>query len=433
MSTKGRSKFNKYLDSVKEHLDKQPKISNVQLAKLIISLYPNDEIDYNAFRQWIGLNKGGQKVVNKSTSKSNDYSKPKFVLSAWNQETGLMMDIDAYCKHYALPRKDVKSYKLVSHTGTPYYNIVFNEQLDEGFEKDFDSIIDEAVAKHIRPIKTVIKPTNNAQIADRLIYTDVHIGMNVNPDGFGSGVWNKEEAFKRVREMIDLVLSNRKGQTLYIDDLGDFLDGWNGETARGGHGLPQNLDNQGAFDAGLEFKMMLIDGLVAFYDKIIIHNICEDNHAAAFGYVLNSAYEKIIRAKYGTNVEVINQRAFMGHYFIGRHCIVITHGKDSKNLKFGYKPHLDPKQIEKIDQYLKINDIYKDADFIEFSKGDSHQALFDMSGSDDFDYFNYPAFSPSSNWVQTNFKRGRSGFVIQHINKDSENKEIKPFWFSWAE
>ena len=35
-----------------------------------------------------------------------------------------------------------------------------------------------------------------------------------------------------------------------------------------------------------------------------------------------------------------------------------------------------------------------------------------MAGSDDFDYFNYPASSPSSQWVQNNFKKGRRGFFI---------------------
>jgi len=34
-----------------------------------------------------------------------------------------------------------------------------------------------------------------------------------------------------------------------------------------------------------------------------------------------------------------------------------------------------------------------------------------MCTSDDFYYFNYPALSPSSNWIKNNFKLGRRGFV----------------------
>jgi len=65
---------------------------------------------------------------------SKEIVKP-FVLSAWNKK-GYMMDIDEYCNHYKLPRKDVKSYKLVSHTGTPFYNIQFKENIEtiEGFD-----------------------------------------------------------------------------------------------------------------------------------------------------------------------------------------------------------------------------------------------------------------------------------------------------------
>ena len=90
---------------------------------------------------------------------------------------------------------------------------------------------------------------------------------------------------------------------------------------------------------------------------------------------------------------------------------------------------LDPRSVEKISQYIRHNNELRGCKYIEFSKGDSHQCLFDMSTSDEFDYFNYPAFSPSSEWVQTNFKKGRSGFVMQNIDIHSDRKNIKPFFF----
>ena len=76
-------------------------------------------------------------------TESNNYpTAPKFVLSAWNMETGRMMNIDDYCKHYNLPRADVKSYKLVSHSGTPFFNIVFQERVSEIEQDDSESIRD---------------------------------------------------------------------------------------------------------------------------------------------------------------------------------------------------------------------------------------------------------------------------------------------------
>ena len=350
-----------------------------------------------------------------------------FVLSAWSDK-GRMMDIDEYCEVYNLPRVDIHSYKLISHTGTPYYNIQFKDRISFIDQIDY-SFIDDIVRKHIykHEIEIVGEELNTF---DRLVYSDTHIGMNTNGSGNAmySVSWGKEEQSNRLVSMCSYVGKESKGGLLIIDDLGDFLDGWNGETTRGGHKLPQNMSNTEMFDNGLDFKIKMIDYLVDFYDEIIVNNICEDNHSGDFGYVLNSSFKSIIEQKYET-VNVINHRSFISHYLVGKHCFVISHGKDSRSLKFGFKPHLDSKQIEKIDQYIKQNNIYKVSSFIEFSKGDSHQMIFDLATSDDFDYCNYPPFSPSSEWVQTNFKKGRSGFVLSRIDYNSNIKNIKPYFF----
>ena len=345
-----------------------------------------------------------------------------FVLSAWN-DGGYMMCIDEYCTHYKLPRKDISSYKLVSHTGTPFYNIQFKQNT---IEEEIDyTFIDSIVKKHIKEVEIKIPEANNTGTFDRLIFTDVHIGMTTNKDGFAlyPTEWNEEELNNRLAKMVGFVLNNKQSDTLVIDELGDFLDGWDAMTTRKGHSLPQNMDNQKAFDTAVKFKVQLISNLAEHYNGVLLNNICEDNHAGSFGYVVNSAVKSILEIKF-KNVLVVNHRKFINHYFIGKHCFIISHGKDSKNLKFGFKPVLDTKQIEKIDQYCKKNDIYRNSEFIEFSKGDSHQMIFDYATSDDFDYCNYPAFSPSSEWVQTNFKAGRSGFVMQVINNDSNDKKV---------
>ena len=343
-----------------------------------------------------------------------------------------MMGIDDYCRAYNLIRKDISSWKLITHTGTPYYNIVFKEN-----KEDLSSIIDidfieEIAKKHIKPVELKQQFTfiDSSQI-DRIVYTDVHIGMCTDKVGTAlyASPWNKERLMLRMEEMCDYTLSRQKSQTLHIDELGDLLDGWDGYTTRGGHKLPQNMTNKEAFDAAIDFKVKMIDYLIPYYSKIVCNNICNDNHAGDFGYIANQTFKFIIEQKYLGSVEVTNHVKFINHYNIGRHGIVITHGKDDKSLKFGFKPHLDPKQIEKIDQYLKQYGVYK-FDFIEFGKGDSHQLLLDYSTSDDFDYFNFHAFSPSSEWVQTNFKKGVSGFTHVSMSKESNIKIVTPYFFN---
>jgi len=363
-----------------------------------------------------------------SKSKSNDYkNKAKFVLSAWSEQ-GHMMDIDEYCSTYHLPKENITSYKLVSHTGTPFYNIVFKESIVEAEVKEID--FDAIIKKYIKPLK--LKRTIKKDVDclfDRLVYTDAHIGMETNENGFGlyGGKWDADEVTRRLDLMIAHVLENQESNTLIIDELGDFMDGWNGETVRKGHTLPQNMDNEKAFDVGLAFKIKLIDSLTPHYTKIICNSITNDNHAGSFGYVVSQAFKSVVETRY-KNVIVNTIRKFIDHYTIGKNCFIITHGKDGKHLKFGFKPILDAKQIEKIDNYIKEHNLYNYD--IEFSKGDSHQKILDESTSDIFDYYNYPAFSPSSEWVQVNFKRGFSGFEFFNFKADG-TKIHHPFKFKW--
>jgi len=264
--------------------------------------------------------------------------------------------------------------------------------------------------------------TDTVKTFDVLTYTDVHIGMETNSKGNSmyADKWDKETILQSMAKMVSKVIEKKHSDTLIIDELGDFLDGFNGYTTRGGHKLPQNMTNEHAFDLALEFKISIIKLLRKKYKEIRVNNICNDNHAGSFAYFVNSAFKNFCDNKYN-NVEVVNHRQFINHYFVNDICFIISHGKDEDTLKFGFKVQLDSNGLEKIDQYCKQNDIYKKAKKIVFKKGDSHQALFDLCTSDDFYYFNYPALSPSSQWVQNNFKKGRRGFVLETWNNTEVN------------
>ena len=280
--------------------------------------------------------------------------------------------------------------------------------------EEFD--IEAIIKKHISPVETVkVKSKKKDKDFDRLIVTDVHIGMDTNKynNSMYPVNWSREDILEEAKYITSRTLEEKESNVIYIDDYGDLLDGFNAQTTRGGHELPQCMTNEEAFDCALQFKLDLVEPLVNHYGKIFVNNICNDNHSGAFGYFVNQAMKSILELKYPEKVTVTNHRKFINHYFVNDICFAITHGKDDKSLKFGFKPQLKPDGIEKIDQYLKNNGIYKKSDLVIFCKGDSHQALFDMCTSDDFYYFNYPAVSPSSQWVQNNFKKGRRGFFLE--------------------
>ena len=245
--------------------------------------------------------------------------------------------------------------------------------------------------------------------------------MNVqgkDGDPLYDGKWDEEEILSRLEHMIDHVKRFKSSDILIIDDLGDFMDGLGGQTTRKGHELPQNMNDKEAFDLALRFKLTLVDALVLEYDKIICNNVTNDNHSGVFSYFVSSAVKGILEQRYPETVKVNSLKRFMHHYSIENHTFVVSHGKDIGENKFGFKPKLDAIQAEKIDQYCKEHKLYN-GNFIEFSKGDSHQAIYDDTTSNDFSYYNYPAFSPPSNWVKTNFKNSKSGFNFFNIQKDS--------------
>lgn len=371
----------------------------------------------------------GKPYISKKENSEN--SEELVGISAYDTD-GTIMDIDRYCEVHGFPREDIKRYKLVAHTGTPYYNIEFKERdVISGDNIDFDSIVKKYISEV--PELTYVTPKGKKGYS-RLIYTDVHIGMDVNQNGgslFG-GKWDRDEVNSRFDQVASFVLSNAQGSELYIDDLGDFMDGQGQRTLRGGHELPQNMTDEEAFDLAIGTKVGLVDMLIGHFDHITINDVVNDNHSGKFSYYVSSAARSILEVKYPSKVTYVIRTKFISHYYIDDHCFIISHGKDTHQLNrpFAVKPTAE--NLSKIDQYCKVNGIYRNAKFIEFSKGDSHQMVFDYASSDDFDYMNYPAFSPSSAYVQVNYKKGNSGFVLQNIDGGVREKDIKYKYFDWV-
>jgi hypothetical protein len=344
--------------------------------------------------------------------RSEGYETERFC--AWDKN-GKFIPIEDFCRIYGLPYDNIKSHKIVSHTGIPYYNILFKDLSQGESVLDMESVFKKFTFKR-KKNKVEQRQANGF---DRLVLTDVHIGMNPDAEGVSmyDNSWELKDIEATRQRIVNEVVSRQWSEVLVIEQLGDLLDGFNAQTTRGGHALPQNMSNQEQFDNAIKFLHDLVDDLFPFYSVIRLENVCNDNHAGDFGYMACQAVKMLLEAKF-EDVMVTNHTQFISHYIVGQSLSVISHGKDKVHNKFGFKPVLDTKQIEKIDQYIKFHKLYQ-YENIRFAKGDSHQAIFDDTTSNDFSYNSYPALSPASEWVQSNFKNSKRGFSFESEERET--------------
>ena len=126
------SKWASLNPKIKETIANDPTLVGqwILLAMKVLGVKEKNK-DVDLFRTYLRRHFSETSTEDTTTkTETNQYDPPEQVASAWDSEKGGYMDIDVYCKHYNLPRQDVRSYKLVTHTGTPFYNIAFHENVE---------------------------------------------------------------------------------------------------------------------------------------------------------------------------------------------------------------------------------------------------------------------------------------------------------------
>ena len=306
----------------------------------------------------------------------------------------------------------------------------FLEQVEEVFEdilSKYTSGTKRAIKTHKIDVKKAIKVTTS----------DDHIGLEPNPGGdslyqyeYNADVYKSsmDKVFNSIIKEFD---NNGKFDLLLLDNLGDEQDGWNGLTTRGGHKLDQNMTNAEVFDCVVDTKVNMIINLVEanIANKIILRKITNDNHSGDFGLIINKAVEKIINCIYSNDiVKIEHLNKFIEHRTYGKHCFLLTHGKDKKNMFRGLPLNLDPKTINYINDYINFYNIK--SEFIHLEKGDLHQIGYQKCST--FDYRNFMSFAPPSAWVQHNFGLAYSGYSIQIVPKDNNEVQHTDYFLDYT-
>lgn len=324
-------------------------------------------------------------------------------------------------KEQGIDPKDIKHGWVKSKDSSLFFK---NPLFDNGglsidkIEKSIQELVDKLDFKR-REVK-IPKSTNKKAI--KITISDSHVGMNPNKNGLFKYEYNADIYKESLDKVYLSILKEHKVQNtfdlLLLDDLGDLADGWNGYTTRGGHKLPQNLSNAEVFNTCVEEKVQLVKRLVEskVAKKIILRCITNDNHSGDFGQIINIAIQKIINLMYNKNiVEVDILTKFIEHRTYGKHCFLLTHGKDKEQMKGGLPIVLNDKAIRLISDYIEHYEI--DSKYIHVEKGDLHQIGYQKVKR--FDYRNFMSFAPPSSWIQHNFGDSYSGYSIQVIPKET--------------
>lgn len=253
--------------------------------------------------------------------------------------------------------------------------------------------------------------------------TDEHIGADTK-NGLFDNEYNYEEIKKRLDTILDEIskLAFMVGgfDQINIGMLGDTFDGWDGETTRGGHKLPQSLDNRQAFTTFLSIYTNFVDKLVAMNlaNRIHFYFVANSNHGGDFDYIAYKTLELYMSEKY-PDIKVVIFEKFVNHFHYGCHTYIVTHGKDQENRKYGFPLVINEQTKGFINDYMKLNPMRP---HVHFVKGDLHRSNLDLdrmcSTQSSFTYQNVASVFGASKWIMENFGATMPIVDYEIVSKD---------------
>ena len=284
--------------------------------------------------------------------------------------------------------------------------------------KELRKEILESLTKSIKPHKLrPIKGSSN-QKGLFLFTSDKHVGAHTKESSIYQNQYDEKVFTERMMTLLAECQHQKKlhgkFDTLVFMDLGDPLDGYNGQTTRGGHDLPQNLTSREQFDVYVKVHRMFFDRLVEMdiASNIKFVAVTSDNHSGAFGYCSNRGVDIYLEVRH-PDVERMVIDKFLDHFTYGDHTYIVTHGKDEEDLRSGLPLRITPQVENYINDYINVKGI--STPYIHFVKGDLHQSSVEYAKR--FRYKNVMSMYGSSKWIHTNYGSGTAGVDFEIVEK----------------
>lgn len=251
-----------------------------------------------------------------------------------------------------------------------------------------------------------------------MIYlSDMHIGAHVSHHSLYDNMYNEQVVHERMQKVYDHITTlaaNYNITNINILNVGDSLDGMNAQTTRGGHALPQNLDNKDQFKVYFNVMLDLFKNLsqCGLFNKIRYFCVGSDNHSGDFGYITNKALEAALN-QLNPNIETKIFDKIMDHFTVGNRTIIMHHGKDSRDMFRNMPLVINEKTENYINQYIIHHKI---TGKITFVKGDLHMSA--KTYAKLFDYKSVGSFFGGSEWIHANFGINTPVVDIDIFDKD---------------
>ena len=298
-------------------------------------------------------------------------------------------------------------------------------QLTKG---DWQDILKEIKDIPILKQKKFNVPQNNKTL---LVWTsDKHIGAAIPSDSLYKEQYDEHIFFDRMKQILTHCVKMRstygRFDEIILADLGDSLDGYNGLTTRGGHKLPQNLNNKEAAKVHFRAHKWLIESIITqdIADACNIVHITNDNHSGDFGWQASYALKQYCSIAY-PSVKFNLIEEFLSHIKVYDKIYVLTHGKDKKNRKFPLPLKIDDKTESFIMDYVLHQGLanYK----IHVRKGDIHLNDLDCTRNK-MSYWNVGSVFGASDWIMDNYSHTKASCVFEVAEKGSDNLKAEILW-----
>jgi hypothetical protein len=294
-----------------------------------------------------------------------------------------------------------------------------DEQVDK---QDMAQILKEVFQDvNLSPVAFEPQPSNHKALF--LYLSDKHIAAYVDrsravyPNEYNAGVY-QQRMLAVLKEAWELKAAYGTFEDVYILDMGDRMDGAKGKTTRGGHTLPQNQTDREAYRTAIRVEKEFLDRLFASGVGNHYHVLqnANSNHGGDFDFMIAEALVIYLNAVY-PEVRTRTLEKFIEHEFYGVHALLLTHGKDDEDQKFGLPFHLNDKAENYLTKYMMEYGIDPKTHRVSLIKGDLHRDASEIASH--LRYRNAMSLFGGSKWIGTNFGPTRPGCSYDIYEKHS--------------